>query len=113
MTKTRPVNPLSPVQPTTIKCQGFVIELHSGDAYGRIFREIIRMLGRAPMLAAAETLDEPITASPYFGVLAATFEPNPRQDAIAKGTPREPCPLRRIREMEPCSSWIPTVEIWR
>ena len=113
MTKNRPVNPLSPVQPTTIKCQGFVIELHSGDAYGRIFREIIRMPGRAPMLAAAETLDEPITASPYFGVLAATFEPNPRQDAVAKGTPREPCRLRRISKMEPCSSWIPTVEIWR
>jgi hypothetical protein len=59
------------MQPTTTKRQGVVIELHDGDAGVRPFREIIRPPRGKSVLGAAETIDEPITASPYFDLLRA------------------------------------------
>jgi hypothetical protein len=70
VTVIRPVDPHAPMQPKTTKRQGVVIELHSAaDEHVGIFREIIRLSGRAPMLAAAEIFDGPFTDSPYAKVL--------------------------------------------
>ena len=68
---TAPVNPnATTMQPKTKKRRGVVIELHDGDGGARMFREIVHLPARAPMLGAAEPFDEPITASPYFDLLA-------------------------------------------
>ena len=56
------------MQPSTTRQRGVVIELHSAEAQARIFREIVHCGGKA-LLGAPETLDEPITASPYFDLL--------------------------------------------
>ena len=58
-------------EPKTTKRCGVVIELHDSDAGVRLFREIIRPPRGKPVLGAAQTLDEPITASPYFDLLRA------------------------------------------
>ena len=48
-----------------------LVELHTAQEHVGIFREIIRPLGRAPMLAAVETLDGSFANSPYAKVLDA------------------------------------------
>jgi hypothetical protein len=80
----RPADRNAAMQPSTTKRRGVVIELHAADVHVQIFREIIRLPGRAPMLGTAATLDEPFT-SPYAAVLqlAATLQPDQRQDAGA------------------------------
>jgi hypothetical protein len=71
VTVIRPVNPAATtMQPRETRQRGVVIELHDGNAGVRLFREIIRSGGK-PVLGAAQTLDEPITASPYFYLLRA------------------------------------------
>jgi hypothetical protein len=71
VTVIRPIDRNATMQPTTTKRQGVVIELHDGDAGVRLFREIIRPSRGKPVLGAAVTIDEPITASPYFDLLRA------------------------------------------
>jgi hypothetical protein len=71
VTVIRPVDPTAAMQPKTTKRCGVVIELHDSDAGVRLFREIIRPPRGKPVLGAAQTLDEPITASPYFDLLRA------------------------------------------
>ena len=68
-------------QPTTTKRQGVIIELHDDHEQVSMFREIIRLPRRAPMLAAPTA--EPFIVSPYDGVLqlAAKWRPKPRQHA--------------------------------
>jgi hypothetical protein len=72
VTTLRPIDPDAPMQPTTTKRRGVIIELHTADEHVGIFREIIRPLGRAPLLAAAETLDGSFANSPYAKVLDAS-----------------------------------------
>ena len=68
VTVIKPLDPNSSMRPSTTKRRGVVIELHSAEAQARIFREIVHCGGKC-LLGAPETLDEPITASPYFDLL--------------------------------------------
>ena len=64
VTVIRPVDPNSPMQPTTTtKRQGVVIDIHSANASVQVFREIIRPPRGKPVLGAPSTLDA--AASPY------------------------------------------------
>ena len=65
----RPIDPDSPMKPTTTKRQGVIIELHSADEPVGVFREILRSSGGRAMLGPAETLDGSFADSPYAGVL--------------------------------------------
>ena len=69
VTVIKPIDPYSPMQPTTTKRQDIVIELHSLNEHVSIFREIIRPPRGKPVLAAPDTLDASATASPYGAVL--------------------------------------------
>ena len=82
VTVIRPVDPDSTMQETKTKRQGVVIELHGVDEPVRVFREIIRLAGRAPTLGAPT--DEPFIDSPYAGVLkpAATSARDADADAV-------------------------------
>ena len=81
VTVIRPVNKGSTMQETKTKRQGVVIELHGVDQPVRIFREIIPLPGRAPILGAPT--DQPFIDSPYAGVmpLATKWRSKPRQEA--------------------------------
>ena len=72
VTVIKPLDPKSSMRPSTTKRRGVVIELHSAEAQARIFREIVHSGGKS-LLGAPETLDEPITASPYFDLLPRTI----------------------------------------
>lgn len=58
------IKPPEPIQPSTTREQGVVIELHDANQRVRLFRQIMR----PRVLAAADTLDPP-TDSPYVDVL--------------------------------------------
>ena len=69
VTVIRPVDPASTMQPTTTKRRGIVIELHSATEHLRVFREIVHLPRGRPVLAAAETLDDPGADGLYGAVL--------------------------------------------
>ena len=68
VTKIKPLDPNSAMQPSTTRIKGVVIELHGVAEPVRLFRQIIRPPRGQPVLAAACQLDPP-TDSPYADVL--------------------------------------------
>lgn len=65
----KPVDPDSPMKPTTTKKQGVVIELHSAAEHVSVFREILRPPRAKPILAAGDELEADTRGSPYAGML--------------------------------------------
>jgi hypothetical protein len=70
VTVIKPVDPNSPMKPSTTRKQGVAIELQSANEHVSIFREIIRPPRGKPVLGAPSVLDESaVASSPYSGVL--------------------------------------------
>jgi hypothetical protein len=101
VTKIKPLDPNSTMQPKTTRTKGVVIELHGVAEPVRLFRQIIKPPRGQPVLAAACELDPP-TDSPYAAVLACTTTASCANDAEA---PAGWCPMARsAARIRP---WVP------
>lgn len=70
VTVTKPVDPDSPMKPSTTKRSGIVIELYSATEHMQVFSEILCPPRGRPVLAGPSVLDESaVASSAYAGVL--------------------------------------------